>query len=239
MIARSVIRSQIAAVCVECALIGRRVCFRGQQRARLLLTAPAISSRGRPEADCSMVVLDQDLPRAVPHRLGSGGKRALPQPLEQRTVVVKRCEVLGEGVDVACAVDEGVLHVTAKCAGGIRDERHAAAADGLGANQRRTFLKARQDEQVARPHEVGKVIAVPENPHAWVRKQFESRSRYAGTNAPAIKNVPVEDAGDRSHASSARCRPLRTAATPAKRTVSPDRCGRSLAGGKKMDGSKP
>ena len=43
----------------------------------------------------------------------------------------------------------------------------------------------------------------------------ESRSRYAGTNAPAIKIVPFEAAGDRSHASSARCRPLRTAATPA------------------------
>ena len=135
-------------------------------------------------------------------------------------------EVLGEGVDVACAVDEGVVHVTADFGARIRDERHAAAADRLGADEPVAFLEARQDEHVARPHEVGKVGAVPENLDARVREQFREpvpirrheRHRRSGT-------CHSTDAGERSHASSARCRPLRTAATPAKSTVSPARCG--------------
>ena len=74
---------------------------------------------------------------------------------------MKHGEVLGEGVDVACAVDEGVVHVPADLGARVRNERDAAATDRLGADEPIAFLQARQDEQVARPHEVGMSVRCP------------------------------------------------------------------------------
>ena len=77
--------------------------------------------------------------------------------------------------------------------------------------------------------ELGDVVAVAEHRArsgcaSWPRR---AARRRPGSTSPATRNVPSREAGERSQASSAKCRPLRTAATPTNSIVRPRSAGRA------------
>ena len=74
--------------------------------------------------------------------------------------------MLGQRLYITGNMYECVLLMDAEFGAGSRNERNAAAGHGLEADQRQTFLKTRQDEQIATSHEVGNVRPIPKNLNA-------------------------------------------------------------------------
>lgn len=78
---------------------------------------------------------------------------------------------------------------------------------------------------------------MPKRPHAWVAEHRLQLGLVRREDFPGDGEVPSREAGERSHASNAKCNPLRTAATPTKSILKGP--GSRSDAGKNRDSSYP